>query len=169
MTTAQASSLHTPRRQRVLRALGVTPWALRAAATSNAQTGAPVMAPALAEAQAAHCVVLLPAGCATRELDLLGRALCAFGPGLARAARIEVSDGRAASMPAARAYLAFGEAQAHALGRELSAERQREAHIVLADTPQRVLADAQGKRRLWHALRQLRRALLAADDAPASG
>jgi len=165
MMAPQAGSIHTPHRQRVLHALGVTPWTLRSAAMPQAEPSAS----ALVETQAAHCVVLLPAGCATRELDLLGRALCAFGPGLARAARIEVGDGRVADLPVARAYLAFGEAQAHALGRELSAERQRQAHIVLADTPQRVLADAQGKRRLWHALRQLRRALLAADDTPASG
>lgn len=169
MMAAPASSIHTPHRQRVLRALGVTPWALRSAGTPQAEPAASTIAPAIPETQAAHCVVLLPAGCATRELDLLGRALCAFGPGLARAARIEVGDSGLVDLPVARAYLAFGEAQAHALGRELPAERQRQAHIVLADTPQRVLADAQGKRRLWHALRQLRRALLAADDAPASG
>jgi hypothetical protein len=108
------------------------------------------------------CLVVLPAGCAARELDLLGRAFQALGPALARAARIEVADGRLAAAPAARAYLVFGEAQAHALGRELPAEAVNRAHIVLADEPAAVLAGAAGKRRLWHALRSLRRALAGA-------
>ncbi len=115
------------------------------------------------EGLAVHCVVVLPGGCMPRELDLLGRALCAFGAGLARAARVEVTDGRLAALPSARAYLAFGEAQAHALGRELPVELQQRAQIVLADVPGQVLADAAGKRRLWNALRHLRRALASSD------
>jgi hypothetical protein len=144
-------------RARVLRALGVTPWRRRErpaspAAVVAAASGAPVAAPT--------CVVLLPAGCAARELDLLGRAFCAFGPGLARAPRIEVGAGPA-RIPQARAYLVFGEAQAHALGRDLPAEAMHRAHIVLADAPAGVLAGGAGKRRLWNALRNLRRALVA--------
>jgi hypothetical protein len=108
----------------------------------------------------ASCVVLLPDGCAARELDLLGRALAAYGPGLARAGRITVRDGRpVAAVPPVRAYLVFGQAQAHALGRELPAAVMNQAQIVLADEPHEVLATGAGKRRLWTALRQLRRAL----------
>jgi len=148
----QAGSSH---RSRMLRALGVTPWVRRDAPS-------PVLAPAdasVAEAAAGHCVVLLPAGCAPRTLDLLGRALTAFGPALARAARIEVREGRLAAAPLAKAYLVFGEAQAHALGRELPAAMLQQAHIVLADEPGAVHTSGAGKRRLWNALRSLRRAL----------
>jgi hypothetical protein len=151
---AQSSSAH---RERVLRALGVTPWVRRAAsqpAVMDDSVSAVTVAGAMGE-----CVVLLPAGCSTRELDLVGRALIAFGPALARAPRIEVKDGQLPTMPEARAYLVFGEAQAHALGRELPAAALSRAHIVLADEPAGVLTSAAGKRRLWHALRSLRRAL----------
>jgi FPC/CPF motif-containing protein YcgG len=37
----------------------------------------------------------------------------------------------------------------------------RDAHIVLADTPADILMQASAKRRLWQALRSLRRALAA--------
>ncbi|MGO4702746.1 hypothetical protein [Dyella sp. 2RAB6] len=142
----------SPHRSRVLRALGVTPWVRRDAPS------APMDTPA-AEASAGQCVVLLPAGCAPRALDLLGRALTAFGPALARAARIEVREGRLAAAPLAKAYLVFGEAQAHALGRELPAAMLQQAHIVLADEPGALHSSGAGKRRLWNALRSLRRAL----------
>ncbi|SFS06708.1 hypothetical protein SAMN05216570_2176 [Dyella sp. OK004] len=145
-------------RTRVLRALGVMPWVQRAAASSRTNDTLAVTAP-MPEAQVGDCVVLLPAGCDTKALDLLGRALHAFGPALARAARIEVRDGQLSAAPVARAYLVFGEAQAHALGRELPAATLNQAHIVLADEPAGVHASAAGKRRLWQALRNLRRAL----------
>jgi hypothetical protein len=104
-------------------------------------------------------VVVLPPGCAVRELDLIGRVLYACGPQLARAARIEAADSETMQVPHARAYLVFGQAQAHALGRALPAEVMRDAHIVLADAPAEVLGQAASKRRLWHALRSMRRAL----------
>ncbi|GAA0692448.1 hypothetical protein FHW84_000264 [Dyella sp. SG562] len=150
---APSGSMH---RSRVLRALGVTPWVRRDAPSmpSTPTDDAPA-----AETAAGHCVVLLPAGCEPRALDLLGRALTAFGPALARAARIEVRDGRLAAVPLAKAYLVFGEAQAHALGRELPAAMLQQAHIVLADEPGAVHGSGAGKRRLWTALRSLRRAL----------
>jgi hypothetical protein len=103
-------------------------------------------------------VVVLPPRCAVRELDLLGRALSAFGPQLARAPRIEAVDG-AMRVPHAPAYLVFGQAQAHVLGRALPAEVMRDAHIVLADAPSEILTQASSKRRLWLAMRTLRRAL----------
>jgi hypothetical protein len=151
---AQASSAH---RERVLRALGVTPWVRRVSSEAVADT-AEAMPVAVSSGE---CVVLLPAGCSPRELDLVGRALMACGAVVARAPRLEVNNGQLTSAPEARAYLVFGEAQAHALGRELPAATLSRAHIVLADEPAGVLASAAGKRRLWNALRSLRRALAA--------
>ncbi|WP_109124605.1 hypothetical protein [Dyella sp. C11] len=147
-----------PHRERVLRALGVTPWVRRASApepvvveTLVADDAAPMVA--------GECIVVLPSGCSARELDLVGRALMTAGAAVARAPRIEVRDGQLAAVPEARAYLVFGEAQAHALGRELPAAALSRAHIVLADEPAGVLASGAAKRRLWNALRSLRRAL----------
>jgi hypothetical protein len=147
-------------RARVLQALGMTPWVRRAVPGDAA--GVPGLAVDAASDIGAGvaCVVVLPEGCSTRELDLLGRAFSAFGAMLARAARVTVSGGQlAASVPEARAYLVFGEAQAHALGRSLSPAVMQRAQIVLADEPALVLTRADAKRRLWSALRSLRRGL----------
>ncbi|MEO9215203.1 MAG: hypothetical protein ABI227_06095 [Rhodanobacter sp.] len=149
-------------RDRVLHALGVTPWVRRAAAALpvNMAGSNPLM---VDTASGIACVVVLPEGCSTRELDLLGRALNACGAALARAARVTVRGGQlAADVPEARAYLVFGEAQAHALGRTLPAAAMHQAQIVLADEPALVLTSAAAKRRLWSALRSLRRALATA-------
>lgn len=149
-------------RARVLRALGVTPWQRRAAPAAATVAG-PEYAAAADTAADVACVVVLPQDCSTRELDLLGRALNACGAALARAARVTVSGGQlAADVPEARAYLVFGEAQAHALGRALPAAVMHRAQIVLADEPALVLTSAAAKRRLWNALRSVRRALAAA-------
>lgn len=146
-------------RERVLHALGLTPWQRRQVAAAG---------PAVADeapptvAAGADCVVLLPAACDARELDLLGRALTSGGPVLARAARVRVLPGEAEiTVPLARAYLACGEAQAHALGRSLPMQVTAQAQIVLVDVPARLLGDAAAKRRLWIALRTLRRSLVA--------
>ncbi len=145
-------------RVRVLQALGLTQWVRRAAAVAPT----PDVEPATNGADVA-CVVVLPEHCSTRELDLLGRALSAGGAWLARAARVHVRAGQlAVDVPAARAYLVFGEEQAHALGRSLSATVINRALIVLADEPGLVLRSAAAKRRLWSALRSLRRALTTA-------
>jgi hypothetical protein len=145
-------------RDRVLRALGVTPWVRRVPA--DIAEPAP---PATDPDEGVACVVVLPEGCSTRELDLLGRALNACGATLARAARVTVRGGQlAAGVPEARAYLVFGEAQAHALGRTLPAAAMHQAQIVLADEPALVLTSAGAKRRLWSALRSLRRTLATA-------
>lgn len=149
-------------RARVLRALDVTPWVRRALPGGHVE---PVPdSSALTDASAGiACVVVLPEACSTRELDLLGRALSACGASLARAARVTVSGGQlAAEVPEARAYLVFGEAQAHALGRNLPAAVMHRAQIVLADEPALVLTSAAAKRRLWSALRSLRGALATA-------
>lgn len=148
-------------RARVLRALGVTPWQRRAAPAA-VTAGEPECATADMAANVA-CVVVLPQDCSARELDLVGRALNACGAALARAARVTVSGGQlAAGVPEAQAYLVFGEAQAHALGRALPAAVMHQAQIVLADEPALVLTSADAKRRLWNALRSVRRALAAA-------
>jgi hypothetical protein len=155
----QVSASH---RDRVLRALGVTPWVRRTAASPSALLAEPA-APDAASATSVGCVVVLPEACSTRELDLLGRAFNACGATLARAARVTVHGGQlAANVPEARAYLVFGEAQAHALGRALPAAVMHRAQIVLADEPALVLTSAAAKRRLWSALRSLRRALATA-------
>lgn len=149
-------------RDRVLRALGVTPWVRRVPADLPMLIAEPAQPAADLDGGVA-CVVVLPEGCSTRELDLLGRALNACGATLARAARVTVRGGQlAGDVPEARAYLVFGEAQAHALGRTLPAAAMHQAQIVLADEPALVLTDAGAKRRLWSALRSLRRALATA-------
>ena len=150
------------RRRAALQAMGITPWVMRERAQAQPQ---PVAiepgATVVREAQpSGRCVVLLPAGADARALDLLGRALTACGAEIARAGRIRVADGQLSdTVPHAPVYLVFGQAQAHALGRELPAAVMSEAHIALVDEPGPLLFGADGKRRLWAALRQARRAL----------
>jgi hypothetical protein len=145
-------------RARVLRALGVVPWRRREFGAAGSVVQASIAEPQSLPATAS-VVVVVPPRCAVRELDLLGRALSVFGPQLARAPRIEAVDGETMQVPHAPAYLVFGQAQAHALGRALPASVMRDAHIVLADAPSDILTQASSKRRLWLALRTLRRAL----------
>jgi len=153
-------------RARVLRALGVTPWVRHTAQGASIDMAEPDQAAGVSVdsfSATVACVVVLPQSCSTRELDLLGRAFSGCGAMLARAARVTVSgDQLAANVPEARAYLVFGEAQAHALGRMLPAAVLHRAQIVLADEPALVLTSADAKRRLWSALRSLRRALATA-------
>lgn len=159
MNPSPAPAVPANHRARVLRALGVTPWIRREAPLA---AGQPQPQRAVSASDGVDCVVVLPHGCSTRELDLLGRALAACGAALARAARVTVSDGGLVAVPEAAAYLVLGEAQAHALGRELPAGVMQRALIVLADEPALLLTRADAKRRLWSALRSLRRALATA-------
>ena len=159
MNPSPAPAVTASHRARVLRALGVTPWIRREAPLA---AGQPPPQLAVSASDGAACVVVLPHGCSTRELDLLGRALAACGAALARAARITVSGGGLPGVPEAAAYLVLGEAQAHALGRALPAGVMQRALIVLADEPALLLTRADAKRRLWSALRSLRRALAVA-------
>ncbi|KAF1006683.1 MAG: hypothetical protein GAK28_02357 [Luteibacter sp.] len=147
-----------PRRERLLKAMGVTPWRLRSA-EAVAVDASDAANEAMAAIDGVPCVVILPAGCSARELDVVGRALRAFGPVTGRAARLEVGEGGLGRVPVAAAYLAFGEAQARALGRDLPASVMSAAQIVLLDTPSALLAEGAAKRRLWNALRALGRAL----------
>jgi hypothetical protein len=165
MNQSTCQPVNASHRARVLRALGMTPWVRRASPAVTAGTVAPMTITNAATDRVAGvaCVVVLPEGCSTRELDLLGRALSACGATWARAARVTVSGGQlAANVPEARAYLVLGEAQAHALGRALPAAVMQAAQIVLADEPALVLTSAGAKRRLWSALRSLRRVLATA-------
>lgn len=147
-----------PRRERLLKAMGVTPWRLRAAgAVSVAEVEAANEVPFPVEG--VHCIVILPSGCSQRELDLVGRALRALGPSTGRAARLEVGSQGLGQVPVAAAYLVFGEEQARALGRDLPASVMSAAQIVLLDTPSALLTSGAAKRRLWNALRALGRAL----------
>ncbi|HVI55233.1 MAG TPA: hypothetical protein VM621_09285 [Luteibacter sp.] len=145
------------RRERLLRVMGVTPWRLRVGDVAPGDDAVSANEPATAEQ--AGCVVILPAGSSARELDLLGKALRAFGPVTGRAARLEVGERGLGRVPVAGAYLVFGEAQARALGQELPAAVLSAAQIVLVDPPSAILADAAAKRRLWNGLRALGRAL----------
>ena len=156
----QGDAVH---RARVLRALGMVPWVRRVAQPSVAALDTTDAQEARDDVPGA-CVVVLPGGCVTRELDLLGRTFGACGAWLARAARVTVNAAGelADEPPAARAYLVFGEGQAHALGRKLPTEVMQRAQIVLVDESSHVLLQAASKRRLWIALRTLRRALAGA-------
>ncbi|HEX7338351.1 MAG TPA: hypothetical protein VF271_00285 [Rhodanobacteraceae bacterium] len=148
-------------RQHVLRALGVTPYRLRRemAARSTTETAAT----AAGDGPAA-CVWILPSGCDARQSALLEHIKHALGPVFAQAAQIEVvGDELATQPPAARAYLALGEAQARALGRVLSVDVMARAEVVLLDRPDALLR-AEGKRRLWQAVAGLRRRWLDSDE-----
>jgi hypothetical protein len=164
MSAPARSDNRASQRARVLRALGVTPWVRRAphVAVDLAQPAGAAVDGADALV-GVTCVMVLPEGCSTRELDLLGRALHAAGALLARTARVTTRAGQLpAEVPTARAYLVFGEAQAHALGRTLPAAVMQHAQIVLVDEPALVLTQAGAKQRLWSALRGLRRTLATA-------
>ena len=145
------------RRQRLLRVMGVTPWRLRLGEASTGPAN-PANDEPVTAGDRVPCVVILPAGASAREQDLIGRALRAFG-NTARAARLEAGERGLGEVPAAAAYLVFGEAQARALGRDLPAAVMSAAHIVLVDTPAAIVTDPAAKRRLWNGLRALGRAL----------
>ncbi|WP_250625137.1 hypothetical protein [Pinirhizobacter soli] len=147
------------RQREVNRLLGLSPVRLRARGPMMADSATPAAGEPAADMSGAACVLILPAGCSPSALDMLGRAVQAYGPTLARAARIEVRDGRLPDVPAARAYLAFGSEQAQALGRELPAAVLAAAEVVLVDSPTTLQGDAAAKRRLWTAMRTVRRAL----------
>lgn len=147
-------------RQRVLRALGVVPYVRRARRqvvddAPVGSTGNAALPPATEGS--CPCVLVLPEGCTERQQRLLARVMQALGEGFAQAPRVVVT-GDELREPAlhASAYLAFGEAQARALGRSLPAAVMADAEVLLLDDP-RTLLQADGKRRLWQAVCGLRR------------
>jgi hypothetical protein len=151
-------------RARVLRALGVTPWVRRSVASGLVEAAAELLESVDAIESGQRCVVVLAQGASGRELSLLDRALRSAGPALAQAVHVAVRDGQLVEVPPADAYLVFGEAQAHALGRTLAADVLQRAQIVLVDPLAALLSDPAAKRRLWMALRGLRRTLAAVAD-----
>jgi len=147
------------RQREVNRLLGLSPMRLRARGPMLADSARAAAEEPTMDMSGAACVLILPAGCSPAALDMLGRAVQAYGPMLARAARIEVRDGALPAVPAARAYLAFGSEQAQALGRELPSAVLAAAEVVLVDPPTALQGDGAAKRRLWTAMRTVRRAL----------
>lgn len=149
-------------RMRRLRALGVQAYRLRE--TAPASTDAPAAAAEQNAPQASQptsvqlpCVLVLPKHCPGSALDLVGRAMLAFGAEFARAPRVYAeADGVSGSVPRAQAYLVFGDAQARALGHTLPAEHMRDAEIVLLESPEAWTTGA-AKRQAWLALKPLRR------------
>ncbi|WP_369927378.1 hypothetical protein [Xanthomonas sp. NCPPB 2632] len=146
------------RHARLLKVMGVTPWRLRAGEVAARSIDAVEGEGPATTGERATCVVILPSGCTERERDIVGHALRAFGAVTARAARLEVGAAGLMHVPLAATYLVFGDAQARALGHQLSAAQQGAAQIVLVDTPSLILTDAAAKRRLWNGLRALGRA-----------
>ncbi|HET8553550.1 MAG TPA: hypothetical protein VFL78_01895 [Rhodanobacteraceae bacterium] len=140
------------RRQHILRALGVTPYALRGRREVDA-----LPVPEGDGAGPVSCVLVMPEGCTERLQRLVMRIMQALGDGFAGAPRVVVKAGDLdAPAPAASAYLAFGETQARALGRSLPTAVMAAAEVLLLDEPQALL-EAGGKRRLWQAVSGLRR------------
>lgn len=146
-------------RERRLHALGVTPYRLRGQGAPEAAAASPEPTVQAPSAPPIPCALLLPASCAARDLDRIGRAMHAFGVDFARAPRVQVpSTGLREAPPTARAYLAFGEAQARALGQVLTAAAMGDAEVVLLDAPG-LLGQGAAKRRLWLAVKALQRRL----------
>ena len=159
-------SVDENRRVRVLRALGVVSWTRRLPAQTVLD---PVEGPAVAGAPfstdaGTSCAVVLGQDCSSRALDLLGRALNAGGPIVARAGRIHLRNGQLSAVPAAATFLVFGTAQAEALRRTIPVEASCHTQVVVVDELESVLTDAGAKRRLWMALRGLRAKLAPASD-----
>lgn len=148
-------------RQRVLRALGVTLYGLRGRfrpdqGVTPADEAASMSMTAAADGAAA-CVLVLPGDCDARQRTQVEHIMQALGGVFAQAVQVGVAGGElTAEVPPAHAYLAFGEAQARALGRSLSSDAVNQAQVVLLDAPE-ALFDAAGKRRLWQAVGGLRR------------
>lgn len=146
------------RRGALLRALGLTPYRLRAAAPAMQAAAEPAAAASATVPAAARLAVVLPAAAleTPRQRALVDAALAWLGAD--DIAWLPVRNGASiAPPPQLPAYLVFGEAQA--LGRELPAAAQARATIALADTPAELLAQPARKRELWRALKTLRRAL----------
>ncbi len=160
MTAASIRPLDAVARDRVLRALGVVPMALRALRRPPASI--PSLTPIVpASAVVDECItllLLLPAGTAAdaRQQALLRAAVACLPAPVQRAPWLEVD---AAPPPRARAYLVFGSEALQALGRTLSAAEQQAACVIGVDAPALLLAEPARKRSLWRALKTLRRTL----------
>lgn len=141
-------------RQHVLRALGVTPYGLRARfGPSHAQSDPG--GTTAAHGEAASCVLVLPDHCDARQRTLLDRIVQALDRWVVPVERLGVAGGELATpAPRADVYLAFGEAQARALEQALPAAALAQAQVLQLDAPADLFRAA-GKRRLWQAVRGL--------------
>lgn len=156
-------------RDRMLRALGVVPMALRVSrrppvvsAPSPMPVALAVPVPAASD-ERITLLLLLPAGSAAdaRQQALLRAAVACLPAALQRAPWLEVDA--AVPPPRARAYLAFGQEALQALGRALSAAEQQAVCVIGVEAPALLLAEPARKRGLWRALKTLRRTLGEAD------
>lgn len=137
-------------RQRLLRALGVVPYVLR-------RGGDEPVSAVVSVAGSAVCVLVLPEACGRRESDLIERAMTRLGRGFQPAVRVSVADGQLSDeVPHVGLYLAFGEAQAQALGRALPGKVVEAAEVILLDSPE-ALFRPEAKRRLWQSTGHWRR------------
>jgi len=157
MNARSCISVDATHRARVLCTLGFVPWARRVRPEAEREAGAAgtkgLQSPPVT---GTACVVVLAQDCSPAALDLLGRAMHAGGPLLARAGRIQMRAGKLDGVPAAASYLVFGEAQAEALRRSLPAALAASTSIMVVDELAKVLAEGRAKQRLWVALRGLR-------------
>jgi hypothetical protein len=146
--------LHGDERQRLLHAMGIDVYVLRAAplaadtasAAANAGATALVVACARDDARARE-----------RLRTLLPHAL-----GMPTDAIVWIEPDAAGALPeppAATAYLALGADMPRALGAQLSTERQMAALIAAADAPSACLSNSLARRALWQALKPLARRL----------
>ena len=166
MSARLSPSVDACHRVRVLRALGIVTWTRRLPACTggDAVEGDSAAGPSVAPGGHITCAVVLAADCSSRALDLLGRALNAGGPIVARAGRIHLRNGQLSAVPAAATFLVFGTVQAEALRRTIPVEASCHTQVVVVDELESVLTDAGAKRRLWMALRGLRAKLAPASD-----
>lgn len=160
-TTVAAVNARTDHQLRVLRALGVTSYGLRAPfGSKQAEPDIHEASPSIPMATSGdvpECVLVLPADCNARDRAQVQRVMQALGGVFAQAPQVDVvADELQTTPPSARAYLAFGETQARALGRSLSTDVMAQAEVLLLDTPEALFQPA-GKRRLWQAIGGLRR------------
>lgn len=149
-------------RQRLLRALGVVPYVLRSGGDEPAAVPAavPVAGPPA-------CVLVLPAACGRRESDLIEKVMASLGGDFQPAVRVSVANGQlSGEVPQVSLYLAFGEAQAQALGRVLPGKVVEAAEVILLDSPEDLFRP-EAKRRLWQSTGHWRRTRRGARGAEA--
>jgi hypothetical protein len=136
---------------------------------TNAAIGMPETAPpasrqAVADVVDAPADVLLltglPSSHAAALLADVSRALA-----FARMRSAQTASPDEAALGAARVLVAFGEAQARAVGALLPAQRQREMAWVVSAEPALLIGDARARRALWSELRRALRGLAAGRES----
>lgn len=148
---AMPEATRSGRRRRLLHAIGVVPYQLRA------RSGGNMPASRMTHGDDVDCVLVLPQACPQRALGVLDKAMGQLRDDVsARIARVAVADGQEdGGLPQASVYLAFGAAPAAVVAQHLGSQIAQDISVVTFDAPDAVLGAA-GKRRLWEALRCLR-------------